>query len=266
MADVVQTAVVTGASSGIGVAYAEHLARRGYNLILIARRRDRLDALAARLAAETSGQIEVHVADLAKADGVRSVEKLLSERGDIEILVNNAGLGALGPVATTDADSVESLVLVNILALTRLSIAALRSFQERNRGSLINIASVIALGPVPGAAAYSGSKAYVLNFSRSLEMECAGTQIAVQTILPGPVHSEFFEQSGITKPMFPEHLYMTADQLVTTSLKALDMKEAVSFPALHDMGHWQEFEAARKKFAKSVVATGVPAPRYAEPA
>jgi short-subunit dehydrogenase len=244
MTGVVQTAVVTGASSGIGVAYAEQLARRGYNLILIARRRDRLDALAARLTAETSRKVEVHVADLAKADAVRSVEKLLSEREDIDVLVNNAGLGALGPLAKT----------------------ALRSFQKRDRGSLINIASVIALGPMPGAAAYSGSKAYVLNFSRSLEMECAGTQISVQTILPGPVHSEFFEQSGINKPMFPEHLYMTADQVVTASLKALDMKEAVSFPALHDFGHWQEFEAARKKFTKSVVSTGIPAPRYADPA
>ena len=263
MSYVVQTAVVTGASSGIGVAYAERLARRGHNLILVARRRDRLDALATKLTAETSRKVEVLVADLAKPDGVRSVEKLLVERQDVDVLVNNAGLGALGPATKTDPDAVESLVLVNVLALTRLSMAALRAFQKRNRGSLINIASVIALGPMPGAAAYSGSKAYVMNFSRSLELECAGTEVAVQTILPGPVHSEFFAQSGITKPMFPEHLYMTADQLVATSLRALDMKEAVSFPALHEIAHWEEFETARKKFVKSVVTTGVPAPRYA---
>jgi len=101
-----------------------------------------------------------------------------------------------------------------------------------------------------GAAAYSGSKAYVVNFSRSLEMEYAGSGIAVQTILPGPVHSEFFEQSGITQPMFPENLYMTPEQLVSTSMKALDMKEAFCFPALHDKALLDEYEAARKKFSK----------------
>ena len=115
MSYVVQTAVVTGASSGIGVAYAERLARRGHNLILVARRRDRLDALATKLTAETSRKVEVLVADLAKPDGVRSVEKLLVKRQDVDILVNNAGLGALGPATKTDPDAVESLVLVNVL-------------------------------------------------------------------------------------------------------------------------------------------------------
>ncbi|WP_050386801.1 SDR family NAD(P)-dependent oxidoreductase [Bradyrhizobium pachyrhizi] len=257
-----RTAVITGASSGIGTAYAEQLARRGSNLILVARRKDRLEALAAKLAKETSRKVEVHVADLAKPEDLRSVEKLLSDRDDIDLLVNNAGLGALAPAVQANADAVENLVLVNVVALTRLSLAAVRSFQKRNNGTLINIASVIALAPTPGGAAYSGSKAYVLNFSRSLELECAKTDVAVQTILPGPVHSEFFEQSGITKPMFPEHLYMTADQLVATSLRALDLKESVCFPTLADTGLWEEYDGARKKFAKAITTTGVPAPRY----
>ncbi|WP_050419728.1 SDR family NAD(P)-dependent oxidoreductase [Bradyrhizobium tropiciagri] len=263
MSDSIGTAVVTGASSGIGVAYAEQLARRGHDLVLVARRKDRLDALAARLSKVASRKVEVLVTDLAKPEGIRSVETLLSERDDIDLLVNNAGLGALGPAAAANADAVESLVLVNVLALTRLSLAAVRNFQKRNRGTLINIASVIALGPAPGAAAYSGSKAYVLNFSRSLEMECANTAVSVQTILPGPVHSEFFEQSGVTKPMFPEHLYMTADQLVATSLKGLELKESVCFPTLPELDQWGEYESARKKFAKSIVTTGIPAQRYA---
>lgn len=261
MSDIVGTAIVTGASSGIGVAYAAELARRGYNLILVARRKDRLNALAAKLIAESSRKIEVHVADLAKPDGVRSVEKLIAGREDIDLLVNNAGLGALGPTAKANPDAVESLVLVNVLALTRLSMAVIKGFQERNRGTLINIASVIAMGPAPGAAAYSGSKAYVLNFSRSIEMECAGTQIAVQTILPGPVHSEFFEQSGITKPMFPENLYMTPEQLVATSMRALELKESLCFPALQDVSLAEEYEVSRKKFSKAIVSPGIPA-RY----
>jgi len=262
MSNVIGTAIVTGASSGIGVAYAEALARRGYNLILVARRKDRLDTLAKKLTADTSRKVEVHVADLAKPDRIRSVEKLIAGRDDINVLVNNAGLGALGPTAKADPDVVESLVLVNVLALTRLSMAALQGFQKRSSGTLINIASVIALGPAKGAAAYSGSKAYVVNFSRSLEMEYAGSGIAVQTILPGPVHSEFFEQSGITQPMFPENLYMTPEQLVSTSMKALDMKEAFCFPALHDKALLDEYEAARKKFSKSSVGPGTPE-RYA---
>jgi short-subunit dehydrogenase len=254
-------AIVTGASSGIGVAYAEELARRGHDLILVARRKDRLDALASKLNAATSRKVEVHAADLAKADGVRSVEQLIAGREDIDLLVNNAGLGALGPAAKTDPDGVESLILVNVLALTRLSMAVLKGFQKRNRGTLINIASVIAMGPAPGAAAYSGSKAYVLNFSRSIELECAGTEIAVQTILPGPVHSEFFEQSGITKPMFPENLYMTPEQLVAISMKAFEVKEALCFPALQDESLAAEYEVSRKKFSKSIVSPGIPA-RY----
>lgn len=263
MSDIVQTAVVTGASSGIGAAYAEQLADRGYNLILVARRKDRLSALAEKIRAATSRYVEVHVADLAKQDGLRSVERLLSERNDIALMVNNAGLGALGPTAKTGGSAAESLVLVNVLALTRLSLAAVEGFRKRNHGTLINIASVIALGPSANAATYSGSKAYVLNFSRSLEMECADTGITVQTVLPGPVHSEFFAQSGITTPVFPENLYMTPDQLVATALRALDMKETVCFPTLPDVALWEEFESARKKFYKSVVSTGAAAARYA---
>jgi short-subunit dehydrogenase len=262
MTDIARTAVITGASSGIGVAYAEQLARRGSNLILVARRKDRLEALASKLIKETGRNVGVHVADLAKAKDIRSVEKLLADRDDIDLVVNNAGLGALAPAASVDSDAVENLILVNVLALTRLSLAAVRGFQKRDRGTLINIASVIALAPTPGGAAYSGSKAYVLNFSRSLELECAKTNVAVQTILPGPVHSEFFEQSGVTKAMFPEHLYMTADQLVATSLKAIDLKESVVFPTLAEIGLWEEYDGARKKFAKAITTTGVPAPRY----
>lgn len=255
-------AVVTGASSGIGAAYADGLAKRGYGLLLVARREDKLEALAQKLRREGAHDVTTHVADLANGDGVRSVERILAGREDIDLLVNNAGLGALGPTAQTGTDAAESLVLVNVLALTRLSIAALEKFRKRDRGILINIASVIALGPSPTAAAYSGSKAYVLNFSRSLQQEYANTNVTIQTVLPGPVHSEFFERSGITKPIFPENLYMTPDQLVATALRALDMKETVCFPTLPDVGHWDDFEAARKKFYKAVVASGAPAARY----
>lgn len=254
-----EAAVVTGASSGIGAAYAEALARRGYDLVLIARRKERLDALAEKILRNGAGGVDVLVADLATSEGVREVERLLSERHDIGVMVNNAGLGAIGPAAEAGPDAAERLVLVNVVALTRLSIAALEGFRKRGRGTLINIASVIALGPSPTAAAYSGSKAYVLNFSRSLEQEYANTGITVQTVLPGPVHSEFFATS---KPAIPEHLFMTAERLVSTAMKALELKETVCFPTLSDISLWNECEKARKKLYKSVMSTSEPATRY----
>ncbi|MET4482181.1 SDR family oxidoreductase [Bradyrhizobium sp. F1.13.3] len=262
MTSALETAVVTGASSGIGSAYAEDLARRGYGIVLVARRQDRLAALAEKLRSNGAKQVDVLAADLAASSGLRKVEALLALRDDITLLVNSAGLGALGPTAQTGPEEAERLVLVNVLALTRLSIAALQRFRSRNKGTLINIASVIALGPSPTAAAYSGSKAYVLNFSRSLEQEYAESAITVQTILPGPVHSEFFAISGVTKPGMPEHLFMTPEQLVATAMKALELKEAVCFPTLRDTALWNEFEGARKKFYKAVISTGEPAARY----
>lgn len=255
-----ETAVITGASSGIGAAYAEALARRGYDLVLVARRKERLDALAEKLLRNGARGVDVLVADLASSEGVREVERLLSERRDLGVMVNNAGLGAIGLTAETGPDAAEHLVLVNVVALTRLSIAALERFRGRGQGTLINIASVAAFGPSARAAAYSGSKAYVLNFSRSLEREYADTGITVQTILPGPVHSEFFAASG--KPAVPEHLFMTAEQLVSTAMKALELKETVCFPTLPDLDLWDECEEARRKLYKSVMSTSEPATRY----
>lgn len=263
MSDIRHTAVITGASSGIGLAYAQQLSQRGYDLILVARRRDRLEQLAFTLEGHSGSRVTTIVADLANEADLRRVQGLFSEREDISVLVNNAGVGSLGPTSRVDIKSLENLIKVNVLALTTLSVAALSAFKSRGQGLLVNIASVIALGPSPTAAAYSGSKAYVLNFTRSLEQEYADSGITVQTILPGPVKSEFFAASGVASPGVPEGLFMSADSLVETALRAFDMKETVTFPTLADPAGWMEFEAARKKFYKSVLMTGKPAARYA---
>ena len=220
------TALVTGASSGIGAAYARQLAARGHDLILSARRQDRLDALAQQLRAAHGCKVEAWPADLANPQDLLRLEEALSTREDIAMLVNCAGLGALGPGATADTDAVDRMVKVNVLALTRLSLAAARAF-ARARGVIVNIGSILALMPVPGASGYSASKAYVLNFSRALQAELEPAGVTVQAVMPGMVRSEFF--GGKPAP-FPDHLFMEADTLVATALCALDQGERVCFP------------------------------------
>src|SRR5437867_8826689 len=163
-------AVVTGASSGIGVAYAERMAERGYDLILVARRRDRLEDVAKRIKIKTNRAVEIATADLADTKDLLRIEALLTEREDIDVLINNAGLGALGPASKVTADALENLIKINILAMTRLTHAALPAFLRRNCGRIINIASMIAVMPTPSGAGSSGSKAYVLILTRSHPM------------------------------------------------------------------------------------------------
>ena len=255
------TAIVTGASSGIGAVYADRLAARGHDLVLVARRRDRLEALAASLSARHGRRIEVVAADLADPDDVARVETAIADTPALAAIVNAAGLGALGPAAQTDPDQVDRMLRVTILALTRLSQAAARRFAAAGRGTIVNIGSVIAVMPVPGAGAYSGSKAYVLNFSRALQAELGNQGIIVQAVMPGPVRSEFF---GDRPAPFPDALFMSAETLVDTALTALDQGETVTFPNLADGNAWQRFEVARTELVGGVTQSGAPAPRYAE--
>ena len=252
-------ALITGASSGIGAAYADRLAGRGFDLILVARRRDRLDSLAERLRKAHGRKVEVFPADLGDPGDLSRVESLIRTRDDIDILVNNAGLGALGPSASIDAKAIDTLVKVNVLALTHLSLAAVPGFAKRNRGTIINLGSIIAIIPSPSGAGYSASKAYVLNFSRSLQLEFAKSNVKVQVVMPGPVRSEFF---GDQKPPFPDQLFMSAETLVDTALSALDQGELVCFPTLHDEAAWTTFDSARGALAKAVTQDGKPAERY----
>jgi len=266
MGDPHRFAVVTGASSGIGVAYAERMAERGYDLILVARRRDRLEDVARRIKAKTKRVVEIVTADLSDANDLLRIEALLAEREDIDVLINNAGLGALGPTAKVAADALENLIRINILALTRLTHAVLPGFLRRNTGTIINIASMIAVMPTPSGAGYSGSKAYVLNFTRSLQMELAKTNIIVQAVLPGPVRTEFFEASGLAAAPFPNELFMSAEQLVDTSLQALAQGELVCFPSLENASLWTDLENARIALSRALMQSGSPATRYSEKA
>lgn len=262
MSDNQRFAMITGASSGIGVVYAQRLAKRGLNLILVARRQDRLEEIAARIRSESGRLVEIVVADLADAKDLARVEALLSARADIDVLINNAGLGSLGPMAKVSVDALDNLIKINVIALTRLSHAVLPGFVSRNRGTIVNLASMIAVMPAPAAAAYSGSKAYVLNFARSLQMELAKTKVVVQAVLPGPVRTEFFEASGVKNAPFPDESFMSAEQLVDCALTALDRGELVCFPALEDLSSWTQFEDSRVKLSEALMKSGPPATRY----
>ena len=193
------TVVITGASSGIGQEIARGLARRGYSLTLIARRRDRLDALADELRSGRSISVDVMTLDLTDAAGRASaVERLGS--GRVAGLVNSAGFGTNGPFQDLPADRERDQVLLNVLALTELTHAALPSMIGRGSGAVLNLGSIAGFQPLPGAAVYSASKAYVQTFSEAVHEGLHGTGVSCTTLCPGPVPTEWWEVAGENPP------------------------------------------------------------------
>lgn len=253
-------AVVTGASSGIGRTYADRLAARGHPLLLVARRKERLDEAADSLRSRHGGDVQTLVADLEQAADLAVLERRLAS-DPVAVLVNNAGAGGLGPTARSSGDAMERLIRLNIVALTRLSHAALTGFRARGAGTLVNLGSIMAFAPNKGGAVYSGSKAYVLNFTRSLQLEHAGSAIRIQVVLPGPIRTEFFSAQGLSDAVFPDSAYLTADQLVDAALAGLDAGEAITSPTLADMATWATVETAREAYLASTFSGRV-APRY----
>ncbi|GHA20716.1 SDR family oxidoreductase [Arenicella chitinivorans] len=253
-------AVVTGASSGIGAVYADRLAALGHPLLLIARRANRLEALAAQLQNQHNIDVETLALDLTSADDLRTLEERL-ESDNVEVLVNNAGGGGLGPLSSTNGDKMEALVRLNIVAATRLSQAALGGFRQRGKGTLINLGSIIAFWPSATAAVYSGTKNYILNFTRSVAMEFEDTDIRIQVVMPGPVRTEFFSSQGMSDSVFPDEYYITADQLVDAALAGLEQGEIVTNPTMEDPKIWEDMERARANYFASV-SSGKVASRY----
>ncbi|MEZ6011629.1 MAG: SDR family oxidoreductase [Hyphomonas sp.] len=254
------TAVVTGASSGIGSVYADRLASRGYDLLLVARRGDRLEQTAGHLRDKYGISIEVLVADLADQEDLTALERRLVEK-PVALLVNNAGAGGLGPTAVKGIDPQIGIIDLNIVALVRLSLAALAGFRAAGKGTLVNISSVVAFAPSAGGATYSGSKAFVLNFSRSLAMEYSQSGIRIQAVLPGPIRTEFFTSQGLDNSVFPESAYISAEELVDAALAGLEAGETVTVPTLSRTVLWDDIVAAQTRFLGDVVS-GEVATRY----
>lgn len=254
--------MVTGASSGIGAAYATKLARSGYSLSLVARRKDRLEALARTLRSEIGADVDVQVADLENPDHLVQLEDRLADE-PFAGLVNNAGAGGLGSILGSGPQELERNLRLNVIALARLSRAALAGFKTRDAGFLVNIGSVLAFAPSPAAAAYSGSKAFVLNFTRSLQLEFSASAIRIQLVMPGPVRTEFFSSQGMDGSVFPDSSYLSSDQMVGAAMIGLDKGEGITIPSLPDLDIWQDIETSRKSFMAATLS-GAVAGRYQE--
>jgi short-subunit dehydrogenase len=239
------TALVTGASSGIGAIYAERLAVRGFDLLLVARDQERLEAAASKLRTAHGVQVEVLKADLTQKEDVLKVEQRLRSDSSISLLLNNAGVAADGLLANSDMEQLELLIQLNITTVTRLASAAAAGFAKAGRGTIINIASVVALFPERFNATYSASKAYVLSLTQSLNAELEGTGITVQAVLPGVTRTEIWERSGIDASQIPAEMVMDAGEMVDAALSGLDQGELITIPSLPDAGEWHAFVAAR---------------------
>ncbi len=253
-------AVVTGASAGIGAVYADRLARRGYDLILVARNQARLDQLAARIAGDTGRTIETVAADLNNKVDLKRIETIVA-KDPITMLVNNAGVGGLEPLLQSDVDAMEEMVNLNVAALMRLTYAAAPALVARGGGAIINIASVVAIAPEVLNGVYGGTKAFVLALGQSLYKELADKNVRIQTVLPGATATNFWDAAGGAVDDLPSSTVMTPDDLVDAALAGFDQGEVVTIPSLPDASDWAHYEAARQKLIPNLSLSSVP-PRY----
>jgi uncharacterized protein len=246
-------ALVTGASRGIGAAYADRLARRGYDLVLVARDQRRLEHLASRIATATKRKVTVIAADLASNAGIARIESELEMNNRINLLVNNAGAADLGrPLADSDTAKMDSLIQLNITAFTRIARSAAAAFTRRRYGTLVNVSSALALRVRANAAVYSGTKAYVLQFSRVLQQELAEKGITVQVVLPGAVATDIWATNNIDVATLPKGTVMSVDELVDAALAGLEQGEFVTLPSVPDLKDWERFEAARDALVQNL--------------
>jgi short-subunit dehydrogenase len=241
------TALVTGASAGIGKAYAERLAARGFDLLLVARREDRLAALAETLRARHGIAVAVLPADLANPADVERVAATIEADDRLTLLVNNAGLASFAPMAGADPTRLAAMTDVNVSALVRLSRAALGVFVKRDRGTLVNIGSVLGFHALPGGAGYSGTKGYVLNFTRGLQEEVAGTNVFVHLVLPAATATEIWDNASRPLSSLDPATVMEVGALVDAALAGLDLREPVTLPTVEDLQLLADYDAARLK-------------------
>lgn len=255
------TALITGASSGIGAVYANRLARRGYDLILVARNRDRLDRLASGLIDATGCSVNVVTADLSKMQDLRSVEDILRSDSSITMLVNNAGVGSAAPLLDSDVNQMGAMIDLNVTALTRLTYAKAPGFVARGKGTIINIASIVAVAPELLNGVYGATKAFVLAFSQSLHHELGVKGVRVQAVLPGAIRTEFWDVAGRPVENLPQAIVMDAEDLVDAALAGLDQGEFATVPSLPEVADWNAFQSARAALGPNL-SRGKPAVRY----
>jgi uncharacterized protein len=223
-------ALVTGATAGIGAAFARRLADDGYDLVLVARDGERLGKFAAELTGQHGGRVEVLAADLATDLGGAAVEDRLRRGPSVDLLVNNAGTSLNTPFLRSTVDDEERLLRLNIHAVMRLTLAVLPAMTERRRGSVINVSSVAGFGAVMPGSTYSASKAWVTNFSESVALSVRPFGVRVMALCPGYTRTEFHSRAGIDMSKTPQWLWLQADEVVDTALRDLTRGRSVSVP------------------------------------
>lgn len=255
------TALVTGASTGIGSVYADRLARRGYDLILVARNKIKLDALASRITNETGRSVEVVAADLNDFTELARVENILRADASITLLVNSAGLGAVTSLLDSPVDKMDAMVTLNVVSLTRLTQAVIPAFAARKKGIIINIGSIVGMYPELLNGIYGATKAYVQAYTQSLHHELKDRGITVQVVAPGATATPFWDLAGSPVENFPPEIVMTTENLVDAALAGLDLGEVVTVPSLPDVADWNAYEDARVAMFPNL-SKKAPAARY----
>ncbi|MBB3285412.1 MULTISPECIES: SDR family oxidoreductase [unclassified Rhizobium] len=254
-------ALVTGASSGIGAVYAHRLARRGFDLILVARNEERLSAIAAQLREETGRKVEVIAADLGSQKDLSRVEHVLKTDDAITLLVNNAGFGGAGSLLESDVERMQQMIDLNVTALMRLTYAAAPGFVQRGGGAIINIASIVAIAPELLNGVYGGTKAFVLAFSQSLKHELADKNVRIQAVLPGATATEFWAVAGVPVEHLPSEIVMSTEDMVDAALAGFDQGELATIPALESVELQNAYEDARQALKPNLSRSSA-APRY----
>jgi short-subunit dehydrogenase len=255
------TALITGASTGIGAVYADRFAKRGYDLILVARSLDKLNDVAKQIQSATGRKVETLQADLTVPADVQKVADRLATDNSITALVNNAGIAAAGKLLDSDPNYLDQMIQLNVTTLTRLALAAAPGFVSRANGLIINIGSVVALAPELLNGTYSGTKAYVQNFTTSLKNELAGKGVTVQVVLPGATATPLWDKAGLPIHNLPAEWVMTAEDMVDASLAGLDQGEFATIPALPNAADFEAYEKARLALAPNLSRKN-PADRY----
>ncbi|WP_455924663.1 SDR family NAD(P)-dependent oxidoreductase [Pseudomonas putida] len=251
--------LITGASSGIGATYAQRFARRGHDLVLVARDKARLEALAAQLRNESGVAVDVLQADLTDAQDLARVEQRVTQDSRIGVLINNAGMGQHGGFTQQTAASLDTLITLNITALTRLAAAIAPRLAQAGEGSIVNIGSVVGLAPELNMTVYGATKAYVLFLSQGLHLELGPKGVYVQAVLPAATRTEIWARSGMDIDALPE--VMEVADLVDAALVGYDRRELVTIPPLHVAERWDALDGARRLLL-SDLRQAQPAERY----
>ncbi|TAM11568.1 MAG: SDR family oxidoreductase [Nevskiaceae bacterium] len=244
------TVLITGASSGIGATYAERFARRGHDLVLVARDKARLDGLAVRLRQEYGVTVDVLRADLTQSNDLMAVEARLRDDTRIGILINNAGVAQAGSFTAQTSDAIQRLIALNTISLTRLASAVVPRFVQAGEGAIINIGSVVGFAPEFGMSIYGATKAFVLFLSQALSLELSPKGVYVQAVLPAATRTEIWERAGIDVNTLTG--VMEVGELVDAALVGFDRRELVTIPPLHSAERWDVLDAARQTLLSDI--------------